>query len=241
MLRHPNLSRDALIALTLQTRPLDHLPGTHFAYSNFGYCLLGRIIERVTGQTYDTWIRDHILTPAGISDMAIGGNTREEKRPMEVSYFAADDDAPYEVDLRRGDSAGGWIASAIDLVRFGVRTDGLPTKPDLFQRPETITTMTAPWREGEGYALGWEVLRIDQDAQWWHDGRLPGGYSFLERTFDGYVFAVVANSSDSDPNFRLLGYEILDGINARGYWPDLDLFQEAPPHRMTPVMTLQAF
>jgi len=241
MYQHPEFSRDALIAWTLRTRPLDNIPGTMFAYSNFGYCLLGRVIERVTGQTYEGWVRDNILTAAGISDMAIAGNTLEAKSPREVSYFAADDDAPYEIDIHRADSAGGWIASAIDLVRFGVRTDGLPTKPDLFQDPDTVTRMTTPWREGEGYALGWEALKIGQDSQWWHDGKLPGTSSFLERTFNGYVFAVVANSRDLDPDFRVMGYKILDGIDAIGFWPDLDLFNEFSPYRMTPIMSRPAF
>ncbi len=46
MFHNPQMSQHELIAFTLRTRPLDHPPGTNYAYSNFGYCVLGRVIEK---------------------------------------------------------------------------------------------------------------------------------------------------------------------------------------------------
>src|SRR5262249_10283451 len=59
------LDHAGLIAWTLKTRPLDHPPGAVFAYSNFGYCLLGRVIEKVTGRAYAAFVEAAVLSQAG--------------------------------------------------------------------------------------------------------------------------------------------------------------------------------
>ena len=68
-------------------RRLDYDPGTQYAYSNFGYCLLGRIIETITGKGYDEFVRESVLKPAGIQRMKIGssrGQAEGECRPNPV-------------------------------------------------------------------------------------------------------------------------------------------------------------
>lgn len=57
-------------------RPLDYAPGTRTVYSNFGYCMLGRIIERASGMLYEEYVQTSVLRPAGIRDMRIGGTRR---------------------------------------------------------------------------------------------------------------------------------------------------------------------
>src|SRR5262249_30851329 len=51
-----------LIAWALENRPLRQPPGHKFAYSNFGYFLLGRIIEQLTGRSYEDYVQESILT-----------------------------------------------------------------------------------------------------------------------------------------------------------------------------------
>ena len=48
---------------------------TQFEYLNFGYCLLGRIIEKVSGQSYDQFVKQNVLGPSGVTEMAIGANS----------------------------------------------------------------------------------------------------------------------------------------------------------------------
>lgn len=50
-------------------KPLQFDPGTQHHYSNFGYCLLGRIIEKVSGESYEEYVQKHVLTPLGIKSM----------------------------------------------------------------------------------------------------------------------------------------------------------------------------
>jgi len=75
----PTVLRDTL------ERRLDFTPGERFSYSNVGYCILGRVIERVTGTGYEAHVRARVLTPAGAAGMKIG-RTREAAAG-EVTYY----------------------------------------------------------------------------------------------------------------------------------------------------------
>ena len=65
-------------------RRLDFDPGTKHAYSNFGYCLLGRVVEQVSGKPYAEVVRNLVLQPAGITHMQIGHTRLCERLPGEV-------------------------------------------------------------------------------------------------------------------------------------------------------------
>ena len=68
-----------LIESTLRNRPLDNPPGQHYAYSNFGYCVLGRVIEKITRQSYEKYVRNSVLKRCGVTDMIIAGNTLAQR------------------------------------------------------------------------------------------------------------------------------------------------------------------
>jgi CubicO group peptidase (beta-lactamase class C family) len=106
---------------------------TEYLHSNFGYCVLGRVIEKLTGRTYEAAVRERVLRPCGISSMRISGNTLAERAGREVVYYDQDGEDPYRMNVRRMDSHGGWLATPTDLVRFLVRVDGFPTKPDILK------------------------------------------------------------------------------------------------------------
>jgi CubicO group peptidase (beta-lactamase class C family) len=105
-----------LIEWTLRNQPLDYPPGQHYAYSNFGYCVLGRVIEKITRQPYADYVRNTILKRCGVDDMAIAGNTLAQRHPGEVKYYGQERENPYDMNVARMDSHGGWIARPTDLV-----------------------------------------------------------------------------------------------------------------------------
>jgi CubicO group peptidase (beta-lactamase class C family) len=123
MFRHQEFDHRALIAWAIRGVDLKYRPGTHFAYSNFGYCILGRVIEKVTGLSYESAVQKYVLDACGIHTMKIGGSTFGERVADEVAYYGHREN-PYGWNLRRMDSHGGWIASATDLVNFLLRVDG---------------------------------------------------------------------------------------------------------------------
>ncbi len=222
MFLQPNLTADQLITWTLTNRPLTSTPGTKYDYSNFGYCVLGRIIEKITGQTYEQYVQAEVLKPAGIQNMRIGGNKLEDRKPNEVMYYGSGNENPYLYNISRMDAHGGWIASATDLLRLQVAVDGYNTKPDILTAL-TITQMTTPSSANSNYANGWQV---NTAGNWWHLGSLPGTASILVRSSNGFCWAILANTRTSASNYFSdldeLPWKIVNSQSIK--WPDTDLF-----------------
>jgi CubicO group peptidase (beta-lactamase class C family) len=106
-------------------QPLAFEPGSRNAYSNAGYVVLGLLIERLSGQDYYTYVREHIFQPAG---MTRTGSFAVDSLPANtaIGYTRGDEDAPLNAPIRpntrdlpgRGSSAGGGYSTAQDLLRF---------------------------------------------------------------------------------------------------------------------------
>ncbi|MEX0742489.1 MAG: serine hydrolase domain-containing protein [Phycisphaeraceae bacterium] len=109
---HPPTA-DEIITFML-ARPLDFDPGERSAYSNFGYCLLGRVVEAVTGETFIEATLKRVAEPAGMPSLALG-RTYAADRPDEEVHYPIRDGA---LRIERMDAHGGLIANAPDLCRF---------------------------------------------------------------------------------------------------------------------------
>jgi CubicO group peptidase (beta-lactamase class C family) len=181
MFKNPAMTHDELIAWTLANQELSHQPGGRFAYSNFGYCLLGRVLEKVMMQPYETLIAREVLSKCGITSMEIGGNTLADRRSMEVMYLTAKPGAAYGMNVSRMDSHGGWIATAGDLVRFASQLHKLLNE-------ESIRMMTTAM--SASYARGWNVNKV---PNWWHTGSLPGTTTIMVHTAEGLCLAGLLN------------------------------------------------
>jgi CubicO group peptidase (beta-lactamase class C family) len=211
MVTNLEMNHAQLIEWTLRNRPLDHSPGHNFAYSNFGYCVLGRVVEKVTGQPYAAYVRNSVLKRCGINDMTIAGNTLAERRPQEVKYYGESAVGhPYGINVTRMDSPGGWIARPADLVQFLMHVSGFATPPNIL-KPETIAIMTAPSNANSGYAKGWMV---DKANNRWHGGSLPGTTSIAVRTNSGFCWAAFANTSCPSTNLDKLVWDIVREVRS---------------------------
>lgn len=222
--------------------PLDFDPGERYAYSNYGYCLLGRVIEKLTKQPYDEYVKEHVLAPLKITTMRIGGSHLADRAANEVRYYdpAISDSvfsdergkkraATYEAfKLEVLDSHGGWIASAVDLVRFASAFDDPAKCPIL--KSESVAAMYAPppIKYGETYyALGWNVRPVGDRKTTWHTGSLPGTSTILIRRYDGLNVAVLFNSRVSPTAQHLtrdLEGPLHQALSAVRDWPAVDHF-----------------
>ncbi|HSR32049.1 MAG TPA: serine hydrolase domain-containing protein, partial [Anaerolineae bacterium] len=230
-------------------RRLDFPPGTEHAYSNLGYCVLGLIIEEVSGLPYETYVQTEVLAAMGIKRMRVGGSLLQERYEGEVCYY----DYPWagssrsvfpnepnlvpqpygSMYLEATAANGGWIASAVDLVRFVLSVDGHPMPPDILH-PETIHLMVSlpdlpDWRDSDYYyALGWEISSDDRGRIWSHDGAMPGTRSLLAVRSDGYAIALLFNS-DPKSGGDFMG-EVVEAIrqtvDGQTGWPTYDLFPQ---------------
>jgi CubicO group peptidase (beta-lactamase class C family) len=193
MFMNLEMNHAQLIEWTLGNRPLDHPPGQNYGYSNFGYCVLGRVIENITRQPYAPYVRKAVLERCGINDMAIAGNTLDQRRQGEVKYYGQGDN-PYSMNVARMDSHGGWIARPADLVQFLMHVHGFAVPPNIL-KPQTIRTMTTATVANAGYAKGWQVNRFQN---WWHTGSLPGTTTIAVRTHSGFCWAAFTNTRRSN-------------------------------------------
>jgi len=190
MFANPVVDQKQLIEATLRTRPLRYAPGKHYGYSNFGYCLLGRVIEKVTGQSYVKFVQENILGLCGITNMRLSGSTLAERVDSEVIYYGQRGENPYNMNFPRMDSHGGWIGTPSDLVQFAMHVDGFNTTPNIL-KPEAIKSMTTPSAACTNYACGWEVNTV---PNWWHTGKLPGTFAILVRTSSGLCWSALLNT-----------------------------------------------
>lgn len=195
MFTHPHMDHAQLITWTLANRPLDRPPGQHYAYSNFGYCVLGRVIEKLTGERYAEHVRTEVLGRCGVTDMTIAGNTRDQRQIGEVAYYCKVE-SPYGMNVRRMDSHGGWIATPTDLVQFLMHVDGYARPADIL-RPRSIEIMTTAPSYSPDYAKG---FCINKSGNWWHNGSLPGTSTIAVRTRGGFCWAAFTNVSRPNTN-----------------------------------------
>src|SRR6266700_4933901 len=231
----------------MKGQPLDHDPRTVYAYSNFGYCLLGRIIEAVTGIPYHQYIKDNVLAPAGTWDMRLGKPLLADADPAEVDYddpvrrivaTVMGTNGPAMVPIQYGgfnlstmDSHGGWLATAADLVRFSSSFDVQTNSPLLpselidamWSKPPELTNPPAYY-----YGAGWDVRPLGGGTyNAWHDGALDGTFSYTVRSANGFCWAVIFNRRDvvgDVPNYINIDSEVNNAISSIASWPDYDLF-----------------
>jgi CubicO group peptidase (beta-lactamase class C family) len=209
------MNQAELITWTLSDRPLDHPPGKHYAYSNFGYCVLGRVIEKVTGRPYADYVKAEVLDRCGIAAMAIAGNTLDERQREEVKYYGQGEN-PYDMNVARMDSHGGWTARPQAIVRFMMHVDGFAKPPDIL-KAQTIRTMTTGSSANPDYACGWNLNKADN---WWHNGSLPGTTTIAVRTHRGFCWAAFTNTSRAnsqiDDDLDKLNWDMVGAVKS---WP----------------------
>lgn len=219
------------------SRHLPYRPGTRFNYSNFGYTLLGRVIEEVTGDDYEDWVQDEILEPNGINKMRIAGSFEKDRAKNEVKYYdySADNEQlsfngsgkkvykPYGADdIEMLGPAGGWLATGVDLMRVLVLVDGYSNRYKDILSADLIDKMV----NGVGGVqrpLGWRSVKGEH---WWRTGTLSGTSALLTRDTNGYSWVIIANTTPRRGSFPGTSrWAIREGIKMVKSWPSQDLFE----------------
>lgn len=221
-------------------QPLQHAPGTTVSYSNFAYHLAGRVVEKVSGLSYESYVRQVLLAPLGIKRMSLGWSIA--KHTGEVPYVSqytgttvlndsgATVPAPYGTfSMRLMDANGGWIASAVDLVRWASAFDAAGS---VLNSTSISRTFAVPEvgvnSSGWYYGLGWAVRPVSGGTgrNTWHTGSLPGTYTLLVRTYNGRSWAALFNQRDDASGLTYPGIDSLlwNAANAVTSWPTHNLY-----------------
>jgi N-acyl-D-amino-acid deacylase len=224
-------------------QPLQFTPGSRAAYSNFGYCILGQIVARVAGSSYERFVREQILAPLGVHAMSIGSRHPSERGTFEVKYYPFNGQllrdspfpgegkvaAPYAIDTWMREASGGWVASAVDLTRLIAALD--PALTPNFLSADSLAQMTAdPGVRGTDaaywYGLG---LYVGPTIEWYgHGGDLPGTRTTVRREANGYTFAVLTNTRTSDDYLGELQQLVRDAIASGLTGSSTDLYPNYP-------------
>lgn len=228
------LTMDNIIEYVV-SKKLDFTPGTKSSYSNFGYALLGKIIENVSGQTYAEYIKTNILYPLEIYDMHIARPYEYQRSINEVTYYDAvnygqvmayDGSGEY-VPLYYGGNdmdliapTGGWLASPSELLKLVLAVDGFKSRPDILSE-ESIQAMVNI--DNTKVPYGWKGVK---KGFWYRTGTLRGTSALVVRQSNELCWVALFNTSPRNarrfPSY--VNYNMNKMLTSIHHWPEYDLF-----------------
>ena len=201
---------DALAEFVARLVELEQLtvPGTRTSYSQVGYNLVGRIIEKVTGLTFERAVETLVLEPLGLSETLYAMDDIMT-RPTVAMGHNADENGEYAIarqwkDNRANNPGGGIASSVADQLRWarfhlsdGHAPDGTEVLPT-----ETLHQMRVPTAElhsstlGDAIGIGWFLRDVDGVRTVGHGGSGNGQFAEL-LTVPERDFAIVVASNAS--------------------------------------------
>lgn len=152
------------------TRPPEFEPGSQERYSNYGFLLLGYIVEQISGMSYYDYVEANIFAPAGMADSGfLPENVKVEGRSTgytrtEGGLSPNDDTLPY-----RGTGAGGGYSTVIDMARFAAALTGGSLLP-----PSLLNQATTSQAKGGWYGFGFQIRGTNEMLNFGHSGGAPG-------------------------------------------------------------------
>lgn len=240
-------------ALTRYIQHLDQVAqqtpvGETWAYNNAGFCIVGAVIERVTGESFEQALRARLFQPLGLTRsfffardaityaVAIGHN---QKKPGDDEHEVA---RPYLLP-RAVNPAGGIISNVADLLTFAEfhLNGGLTRDGHRLLSEETVRAMWAPRivaaNFAESYATGWDTRLIDGVQLVGHGGSTNGFQARLTLIPDRhYAIAVLANSSRGSALYReVIDARLAERFNLRAPAPNYIKMTQAQLKRFAGV------
>jgi CubicO group peptidase (beta-lactamase class C family) len=247
------VARDLQVELPVQApdiirfalnRRLHFNPGSGSSYSNLGYAILGEIIGKLSGQSYEDYVLEKILYPLDIYEMRIGRNLETDRFENEVKYYEQSNaprvqsfyDPLISANLSNGGNdietlgaAGGWIASPAEMLKLVTAIDNKSGFYKILSE-QSIRIMTAS--EPETQPIGW--AGTDRFDNWWRSGTFAGTFALLRRQNNGITWAVFFNSSTyrGTTLSAEINHQMRTALSRVEQWPDHDLFhhQVMPPY-----------
>lgn len=207
-LKRKDLTPTALINL-FKDEPLEYEPGTNYKYSNSGYVLLGSIIEKITGQSYATYIEENIFKPLGmvhsyfddpvkIIKGRVSGYSQRNRSYQNTNFLSMT--LPY--------AAGSLASTPRDIqIWYKALSNGLLLKPETIKKAFTSFKLTNGRLTGYGY--GWEIGNVQGTLSVKHVGVINGFYTYVAYLPEEQIAISIFRNSDSPVDLDLLGSKML--------------------------------
>jgi N-acyl-D-amino-acid deacylase len=235
--RPPLLPRQ-FIEFTL-TLPLNFDPGTDARYSNVGFILLGEVVAKVSGQSYERFVAENVQQPMGIRRARLHARNGQYLVGEALRYLTGTLIPLPAMLLPMVDATGGWSASVVDMARFLTNMDGSRGEPVLKETTRKVMLEQPPpplkpRANGTWFGLGWDAVRIQGEAvTYYKEGSYQGMRTFMKRTPAGVNWALLYNASmEFDPQDMQIAastvHEVRQLVEQFEKYPDIDLFKEYP-------------
>jgi D-alanyl-D-alanine carboxypeptidase len=202
--------------------PIITKPGIRYSYANFGYFILARIVDKVSGKPYIDFLNDDVLKELGLKNkVELTGAIEAERKNKEVKYYgqtAAETSSIYNLNINRRDGSGGILLSAQDYLRFVNAFDGFTiNRPDILNAAslfilttpsgKPVISGTTPSLLDPFYACG---LQVVTEGTWTHTGSINCQYGQWFRHSLGINVVMIANSRPDQSNATLFNQFMLD-------------------------------
>ena len=189
--------------LLSHTRPADS-PGKRFKYSNDGYVIAGYIVEKVSGQSYDEYVAQHVLQPLGIDIERPSVPSPRVVEHMALPYELTDNTARAIPQVRFDAGAPGDVyLKASDMARFvAAQLNGGDYAGERILSADSTEEMRRQHFEGRAYGLGVGMTHVDGHDLITHSGGIPGFKSIMvaePSTRNGVYIMANAGASGATP------------------------------------------
>jgi CubicO group peptidase (beta-lactamase class C family) len=226
-------------ALYLEGSTLAYAPGTTAQYSNAGYYLLGEVIARASGRTYEQYLREELGTPHDITRLWVANNLASQRRSGEAEYhnrelqitpsqlhtdrrvlpiqYGGDGDD----NMDRRAAAGGVLTSPVDYLRLLSGCLDLGRDGGIFLQARIDEMLAAP-PSGTTTACGFDnrTVRPNGVVSWTKNGALWGNSSRVIYRSDGVAIALFHALANCDPSENTLN-NLADDV---AFWTASDHF-----------------
>ncbi len=178
-------------------KPLDFEPGEKYSYSNSGYILLGYVIEKVTGKSYEEYIQENIFKPLKMNDTGYDHYTTLLKH--RATGYDLTDDGPVNadyIDMTVPHGAGALYSTVEDLYTWdrALYSEKLVSK-------NSLEKIFAPFENNYGY--GWGITKLFNRKCTRHGGGINGFRSDIIRFVDDDACIIVLSNIESAPVNRI--------------------------------------
>lgn len=190
---------------SFKNQPMEFAPGTRFNYNNSGFFLLGYIIEKITGKTYQEYLQDNFFTPLGMTNTCYGDDTKIIKN--RASGYKPGKDGPVNSDyvsMTQPYSAGAIQSTVDDLFKWhqAVHSCKLVSKETL---DKAFTEYKFASGKGTGYGYGWFLSKLQGSPTIEHGGGINGYLTSSVYLPQEDVFvALFSNNTGKAPEFTSL-------------------------------------
>jgi CubicO group peptidase (beta-lactamase class C family) len=194
-----------------KNKPFDFSPGSQYQYSNSGYILLGAVIEKITGKSYFTIIRERIFKPLGMNHSGFDFSGLKNKEKAK-GYFKAAGNSPVPapvIDSTQSYAAGSIYTTAGDLYRWD-----RALYSDLLVRRVSLQQAFTPYKANYGY--GWVIDSSFGKKVLMHEGSIPGFVAFIARVPVDQICIILLDNKSS-PGLAKIAENINAILNQQPY------------------------